>query len=676
MVQGQKVVNGSLVDVAGPRPSHKTAPLIRPKKDAIPLQVETSSSKMFSSGLRRHPPSPNKNKLKLEPQGDFNGGDLNLLDPKSADWGKTINIADIQRKMKEQLNEPVSATHQKPSFGIYAARKDTTQSDRLKVSADQQVKLLTKMLDEAGDTDIDVNETLEVKGLKPLLLPHQVAGVKFMLKREQTGSKSGGFLFDEMGLGKTVQSIALILANRPDKEAEGPKTTLIALPLSLLDQWKEEIEQKATGIKVMKYHGTKRVANFGEYDVILTTYSLISNEFNENGKSGPLITTPWYRVIADEAHTFRNPESRTSKAMAALKSSGRRWALTGTPVHNSVEDLYSLFRYVDLKPHSDRGIWDRDIGRKSSTKGPNSQATKILKTYLSASMIRRKQDILDKVLPPVKREILKVPLNMKEQTLYQKVLKPSYCKGVTRITAMRLACDGLTIASKTEEDLVEDLGQAVESITLETKSGDSQDDIDDLTEFMSKTSLGTDDKSAEAENCKVGALRKILKTNPGPKTVVFTSFVKFFNQVTDMLDAIGMDYLPYHGSQNIVQREQTLKSFREDPSKKVLLCSLQCAAVGLNIVCASRVVLMEPWWNPMIVDQAVNRVHRLGQTKPVDVYELCATGTLEDRMFLIQDRKRKLASNFVEGGQKLSKQEIEYLIWGGKIPDSLGGKLV
>lgn len=669
-VQGKKVVDGNLVSIAIPRSSHKTAPLIRPKKDVKPPPVATGSSKMFSSGLRHHPSSPTKTKLELKPQGDSADG-LDLLDPKSDYWGKTVDIGEIRRKMKDQLNEQVVGVHQKPSFGSSGPLKSITQLDREKATAEKQVELLTSILDHASTHTDDPDAKLKVDGLGPSLLPHQVTGVKFMLKREQVEPNTGGFLFDEMGLGKTVQSIALMLANPPDKKAKGPKSTLIALPLSLVDQWMEEIKQKAPGLTVKKYHGPNRVADFKDYDVVLTTFSLISQEYKEKGEHGPLLLHRWYRIIADEAHTFRNPKSRISNAMAALESPGRRWALTGTPVHNSVEDLYSLFRFVDLKPHSNREIWDRDIGKKNAKElGPNSSATRLLKTYLAVSMMRRKQTILKNVLPPIKREILKFPLNERESGIYQNVLGPSV-SGVKKLVGLRLACDGLHMGSESKDDLVDELDLAMKAVKLDDEEERPRDDVDDLTDFMSKASLGAGDDDVGMENCKIQALRKILKSNESPKTVVFTSFVKFFDQITNMLESSNMDYLTYYGSQKISERELTLKRFREDPGKKVLLCSLQCAAVGLNIVCASRVIMMEPWWNPMIVDQAVNRVHRLGQTKPVDVYELCAEDTLEDRMFVVQDRKRRLAKNFVEGGQKLTKEEIQYLIYGGKIPDTL-----
>ncbi|KIJ39030.1 hypothetical protein M422DRAFT_175767 [Sphaerobolus stellatus SS14] len=341
---------------------------------------------------------------------------------------------------------------------------------------------VNKFLLDAGNAELfdgnaSVDKALEKLGLRKLgenlpfmnisLMPHQVIGVAWMLEQEK-GKNQGGILADEMGLGKTVQMISTILQHRSDDPAR--KSTLICAPLSLLEQWKFEVETKTDmTLSCLIYHGSRKVKNINElrkYDVVLTTYGTLSQEWaDEDGTMakhkrrqskkiaedddfieddedkkpkkkkkevtlallGLLMQVQWFRIVLDEAQNIRNRQTRSSNAVTALKSD-HRWCLTGTPIINGLSDAYGLFRFVKLRPWWDWDDFNKHIGLLEK-KNPDV-ASRRLQAILNTCLLRRKKDsLLDGrkliELPPKVVELHALEFSKEEREIYDVVEKRS-----------------------------------------------------------------------------------------------------------------------------------------------------------------------------------------------------------------------------------------------------------
>lgn len=601
----------------------KIAPIVKPNRPRQGFDDAKKPNSNVRTNENLHVPSP----AAIEP-----------LDPQSPHWGRPLN----------QRQPPVSSRIIDPP-----AR---TSPEKPKVLDARRVLTFENEPEEADD---DLPEIEKIEGLRPNILPHQWKGIRFMARREN-GRKyaRGGLLCDDMGLGKTLQSIALILY-RPAPDDAKVKTTLVVGPLAVLDQWKNEILRMAPTLKVKTHQGTKRTGSIKELqndtDVVVTTYDTVVTESN---RDGPLFKGEWYRIIADEAHILRNSKSQVSKAMSNLQSDGRRWCLTGTPVHNSVKDLYGLFRFIQVDPY---GI--------SETKF-ESLALKLdaVRTVLSTLMIRRSQRILGELLPKLTRERKTVELTAKESEAYR-LVQPDRKKATVErsqffacLTRMRIACDGLL--EMPDHESQDKKPQALPERTDDGPSIPAEDSDDDLVALLAGLGLA---EKVDDQNSKVGALIRLLRKDG--KTVVFSSFTTMLHLLQPALEKEGFPCAIYEGKLRADRRAAILADFGDPKGKiRVLLCSLHCAAVGLNLTAASQVVMTEPWWNPQIVDQAVKRVHRLGQTHEVQCVELMAHNTLEERIFVIQERKRELAKKLVDDNakapEKLNDQDREFLLYG------------
>ena len=271
---------------------------------------------------------------------------------------------------------------------------DLKDADAGKLSPDELKQILSHMqvtaaaASEAATAAASTNDSF-VRGLNVPLLRHQVVGVAWMTRAEDS-AHHGGILADDMGLGKTIQTIAMMLKHQPAKDALR-KTTLIVAPVALLDQWYTELTTKSKAFRVLKFYGKDKctLAALPLYDVVLTSYRTLTNDFPKPDAEGnfppvgPLIRNRWHRVVLDEAHEIRNRRTQLSKACAALDSK-YRWCLTGTPLHNSVDDFYSLFRFLRMRMFKDYGIFRQRITKELKTGGLQR-----LQVILNTCLVRR-----------------------------------------------------------------------------------------------------------------------------------------------------------------------------------------------------------------------------------------------------------------------------------------------
>lgn len=522
----------------------------------------------------------------------------------------------------------------------------------------------------------------KVKGLNVQLMDHQIQGVKFLKKREGSKIKyKGGLLCDDMGLGKTVQSIALILSNPYKKPSDDSKKTeklykgtLVVAPVSLIYQWKQEISDKAPGLSVHVYHGPSRdkdaARTFRHSDVVLTTFQIVGSESSD--AESPLFLRKWWRIIVDEAHTIKNRKTKMTQGCYLLRSD-RRWCLTGTPIQNSLDELQSLIQFLRIGPYDDYQLWTSQISRPLNS-GDADKAIARLHTVLRAIMLRRTKAVLKENksngLKMKERRVNRVNIQFSkgERNVYDSFEKraiaklrelgmqdnKSYMTALVLLLRLRQVCDHSSLALK---NLSAGDREALNG-NVSTKTGEDAEIDDDLADMLGGLSI-TKNKNNEyaysleaterQPSSKMIKLLEYLNQEKSRKTIVFSQFTSFLDVIGPFLKKNGIKAVCYYGSMPPIKREEALNSLRNDSSVTVLLCSLKAGALGLNLTCASRVMIMDPWWNPMVNEQAIDRVHRIGQTRDVDVYEFMVLESVEERIMALQEKKRQLHADVIEG---------------------------
>lgn len=458
------------------------------------------------------------------------------------------------------------------------------------------------------------------------LLPHQEVAVEWMTMREHKIYENcrGGLLADDMGLGKTISTLSIIAQdNFPG--------TLIVAPISLLQQWKKEIEEKVCKrFKIGIYHGFKRSdMDLSQFDIVLTTYACLAREHpqiphgtinrremeyqlqkSSEKHYGTLLKHNWRRVVLDEAHFIRNMNTRVAYAARALKATFR-WALSGTPIQNNKKEIKSIASFLC-----------NDIIKFNAT------------FILQKLTLRRvKEEILTEL--PAKetcKHFLK--LSDKEQAIYQ-VYENKAQKEYKRMKSGR---------SEMMEVLVAILRMR---------------QICDSVQILENDFCGYSTKHKKINRL----LRKLEPT--GDKIIVFSTFTTFLDIVGHGLDALKWKYSKFTGKLSMHQRDKILEDFNNNPTTNILLMSTKAGNVGLNLVSANHVILCEPWWNPFVDEQAQDRVHRIGQEKHVIVHRLYVKNSIEDRILMIQDAKAKMFSEVFDKNlvnSSMTMNEMQFLV--------------
>lgn len=651
------------------------------------------------------------------------------------------------------------------------------------------------------------------------LKEYQKIGVTWMLQMEE--SKNGGFLCDEMGLGKTVQMIAVILRTLDACPAAGSsdfrslfsknkKTTLIIVPLSLMVQWRDEINRlikPGSKLRCLLYHGEyltpkerKRYDNdpllFHDYDVVLSTYATLTTSFNldkdnkakyfsddfhlDRNSCGPLFRVKWHRCVLDEAHCIKNRFSVSSIAVSFIEAQ-KRWCLTGTPIQNTSDDVYSLMRFIKLDPYSNWTCFKNDLSvaaqrNKSGSYAEMKLTQKLekLQTVLRCVILRRTKntkipgtDLPIISLPPKEINVDSPEFSNDERAWYDALEKhnirrfevlmqnlgANYTNILVLIMRMRQMClhhhlvtNGQNIEEVNEEEkgdidvaiskitpeVLKRVGRIIEneneefdcSICLDIptnpimpicghvhckecilehiSSKEMQDDgnppkcpqcnmVINRKSLVPLNMLFKKDEEIEKEevedslpknkekewqkSTKIRRLIELLTQTPkGEKTIVFCSFTKMLDIIEPALIEHGITFSRLDGSMNLTTRVNQIDKLNNDKSVTVLLASLKCSSVGLNLTVANHCILLDVWWNPAIENQAIDRIHRLGQmAEKVIVHKITIPNTIEDRIMNLQKMKQDLADSALgEGGvqkpRRLSRNQLIYLFRGGQVP--------
>ncbi|KAL1560207.1 hypothetical protein AAHA92_10451 [Salvia divinorum] len=611
-----------------------------------------------------------------------------------------------------------------------------------------------------------------------------------------------------------------------------PAGTLIVCPTSVLRQWSEELFNKVTreaNLSVLIYHGSGRIKDpleLAKYDVVITTYAIVSMEVpkqavvdenddqfgtpfkgyssskkrklpettssNKSAKSnkskkqidnelletisGPLAKVGWYRVVLDEAQTIKNHRTQVARACWGLRAK-RRWCLSGTPIQNAIDDLYSYFRFLRYEPYATFKTFCEHL--KSPIHKNSTIGYKKLQAVLKTIMLRRTkgtyidgEPIID--LPPKTIELKRVDFSMKERDFYRRLeadskaqfaeyakagtVKQNYVNILLMLLRLRQACDhpllvkglGSTtqtassidmamnfpleknifllnrlegslaicgICSDPPEDAIVTVcghvfcnqciynpnpennhtfncsdsehakvsescsssypeGSSKIKATMELLMGLSKPHVPASTLSFLEPNEGCSDLLHGCDSVGENGTPGIKHVShgsvkvAGEKAIVFSQWTRMLDLLEDYLKSSSIQYRRLDGTMPISARDKAVKEFKSLPEVTVMIMSLKAASLGLNMVAACHVILLDLWWNPTTEDQAIDRAHRIGQTRPVSVYRLTVKDTVEDRILALQEKKRKMvASAFGEdetGSRqtRLTVEDLKYLFQG------------
>lgn len=452
------------------------------------------------------------------------------------------------------------------------------------------------------------------------LRDYQLEGYRWLRRLAEWGV--GGCLADDMGLGKTIQALAVLI----DRQQAGP--ALVIAPTSVGFNWGREVARFAPELKAHLYRETDRdefLEAIGPGDVVVCSYGLSLRDEEKLGK------VKWGTLILDEAQFIKNSRTKTSQA---IRSFNADWtlALTGTPMENHLGELWSIFRNVSPGLF---GSWDnfRDRFAGPIEKDGDDERRVALSRVIQPFVLRRTKSEVLKELPARSEMNLYVELSDQERRRYDE---------------MRLAA----------------LGEIDQLAGLP----DTQDQRFRVLAIMTRLRqlachVGLVDETWEGTSAKLALLVETLQElkEEGHRALIFSQFTSYLALIRQALDAAGITCEYLDGSTPAKSRQERVDTF-QNGSSDAFLISLKAGGTGLNLTAADYVIHMDPWWNPAVEDQATDRAHRIGQTRPVMVYRIVARGTIEEQILDLHHDKRDLVSGVMEGTQSAGRLKTDELI--------------
>ncbi|MES2829322.1 MAG: SNF2-related protein [Bacteroidota bacterium] len=460
-----------------------------------------------------------------------------------------------------------------------------------------------------------IKEIAVPEGLKTELRAYQKDGLNWLNFLDDFNF--GACLADDMGLGKTVQVIAFILSQ---KEKIGRNTNLIVVPASLIFNWQQEIAKFAPSLSVKTLYGSDRIReihNFDSYEVILTSYGTLLSDIRH------LKDYRFNYIFLDESQTIKNPESQRYKA-ARLLQARNRVVLTGTPIENNTFDLYGQLSFACPGLLGNKTQF-KELYSVPIDQFKDSRAAKDLLRKIKPFILRRTKEQVAKELPDKTEMVIYCEMGLQQREVYDA------CREEIRDF----------LIGKTEDELTKSSMHVLQGITK-------------LRQICNSTALIKDDKYYGNASSKMDMLiEQIENKAPNHKILVFSQFVTMLDLIRSQLEErnIGFEYL----SGQTTRRSDVVASFQNDSHKRVFLISLKAGGTGLNLTQADYVFLVDPWWNPAVENQAIDRAYRIGQQKNVVAVRLICPDTIEEKIMRMQDAKKTIANDLIRTEESIFK---------------------
>jgi len=443
-----------------------------------------------------------------------------------------------------------------------------------------------------------------------------------------------GCLADDMGLGKTAQALALLQKLKEEKgRGKKFKTSLIVAPVSAVSNWEIEIMKFTPSLKYVVHLGQTRkkcIKHLTGYDIVIVSYHTLRNDiklFNE---------TDYGYVILDESQNIKNYKSLTFKAIKTLKSDFRL-SLTGTPVENNTLELWSQMEFLNPGLLGTSAEFKRRFARPIEQLRDEGTVNELKKRVFPFILRRKKEDVL-KELPGKSEIVLYSVMEEKQRKLYDKYL--SYCRA--------------KVMGKIKESGIENSAFEIFTALLKLRQA-------------ALFPCLADKKYSSFPSCKFEQAKELIEESlqEGHKLLLFSQFVESLKIIRKYIEGKGWKYSYLDGSVPAAKRKVQIKNFQEKDEVKLFLLSLKAGGTAINLTAADYVILFDPWWNPAVESQAVDRAHRIGQSRKVIAYKMIVKDSVEEKILELQEKKKELVENIVSAESSfyktLTKEDIENL---------------
>jgi len=456
------------------------------------------------------------------------------------------------------------------------------------------------------------------------LRPYQQHGVDWLQHLRAHGL--GGFLADDMGLGKTAQAIAHIVVEQDAGRLDRP--VLVVVPTSLVANWAAELAKFAPHLRVAVLHGSDRHARragLAGVHVAITTYAVLARDIED------MRLLPWHLVVLDEAQAIKSPDAKATKAACQLEAR-HRLCLSGTPIENNLQELWSEFAFLMPGLLGDRKGFAKRFRTPIEKNGDAARRTQLARR-VRPFLLRRTKSEVAADLPPKHTILRRIGLGPEQRELYEAIrstLHDAVRKQLARLGAAQGRMVMLDALLKLRQVCCDP--RLVKLPSARLVGGSSK--LDDLLDMVGEM------------------------VPEGRRILLFSQFTSMLDLIKPRLAEAGIGFVELRGDTR--DRAEPVRVF-ESSAVPLFLISLKAGGRGLNLTSADTVIHYDPWWNPAVEDQASDRAHRIGQTKPVFVYKLIAADTVEDRILQLQQRKASLASIALSGDGELAGIDVEDL---------------
>jgi non-specific serine/threonine protein kinase len=464
--------------------------------------------------------------------------------------------------------------------------------------------------------------------LAPVLRNYQVSGYQWLNYLNKVNW--GGILADDMGLGKTIQALSYLSTF---KEKKGSLKALVVCPTTLIYNWENEINKFTPSLTKAIHHGPLRMQSGSLYentDIIITTYGTLRSDIKF------LTTIPFDYAILDESQAIKNPVSKTAKAACLLQAT-HRICMSGTPLQNNTFDIFAQMNFLNPGMLGSVEFFKQEFAVPID-KFNEKEQKEHLRRLLYPFILRRTKEQVAKDLPEKTETILYCEMEEEQRSIYDawrdnyrdKILSTIESKGINQsqitilqaLMKLRQICDSPAILNEKEK---------YPNVSV-----------------------------------KLDELQREIAENIGEhKALVFSQFLGMLALIRSKLIELDIPYAYFDGGTSVNDRDKAIKNFQDNPACRIFLISLKAGGVGLNLTAADYVYIVDPWWNPAVEQQAIDRTHRIGQTKNIFAYRMICKDTIEDKILTLQARKKQLANELVtdDSGfvKSLTKEDIEYL---------------
>ena len=464
--------------------------------------------------------------------------------------------------------------------------------------------------------------------LVPILRPYQTAGFQWLNYLNEVGW--GGILADDMGLGKTVQALTML---HHYSKFEGGLKAIVVCPTTLIYNWENEIKKFTPELTWRIHHGSLRTRSTEELqkvNVIITTYGTLRSDIQV------LLKILYDYVILDESQAIKNPSSKVTKA-ASLLTAKNRVCMSGTPLQNNTFDIFAQMNFLNPGLLGSLDFFRNEFATPIDKFGEQEQKEH-LKKLLYPFILRRTKEQVAKDLPDKTETILFCEMDKEQRKIYD-AYRNSYRDKI------------LGVISE----------QGIDKSQLTILQG-----LMKLRQICDSPAILNEEDKYPNHSIKLDELAREISENIGEhKALIFSQFLGMLALIKEKLTEQNVPFEYFDGSTSSTDRQKAIDNFQNNDTCRVFLISLKAGGVGLNLTAADYVYIVDPWWNPAVEQQAIDRTHRIGQTKNIFAYRMICIDTIEDKILQLQERKRKLASELIADDasfvKALSKADVEYL---------------